>query len=162
MLRQTFGVTWGLGTFREPAHGILKHLAADEFRAGCETAWSALIRDRELLSYSYQYELESQKGVRQGGGQGGGFLVRGLHPSITTKPKGYCTLRLRRLKANGEFAPVEEVIDLRKVKLIQTDDVGYLKVHRRAQAIDWYREMPRILEFAGDPKAEFVEVRLVE
>lgn len=162
MLRQVFGVTWAAGLFREPSHGILKHLHAENFHAACEIAWRALVRDQELLSYSYQYEFESEKGVRHGGGQGGGFTVRGLRPSITTHPKGYCTLRLTKVLADGSPSPEVEIIDLRKVRKIQTDTNGYLKIHRRSQTIDWYREMPDILAFASNPNADFVEVRLHE
>lgn len=161
-LRQVFGVTWVKGLFRETTHGVLKHSRSGEFHAACQLAWTALLRDQELLSYSYQYELESQKGVRHGGSQSGGFTVRGLRPYITTNPKGYCTLRLTKILADGSPSPDVEVIDLRKVRRIQTDTNGYLKIHRRSQTIDWYREMPDILAFAANPNADFVEIRLHE
>jgi hypothetical protein len=159
-LRQVFGVTWAAGLFREPTHGILKHMRADEFYAACQIAWRALLRDQELISYSYQYELESQKGVRHGGAQSGGFTVRGLRPYITTRPKGYCTLRLTKILADGSPSPDVELIDLRKVRRIETDTNGYLKIHRRSQTVDWYREMPDILAFAANANADFVEIRL--
>src|SRR5256885_1389065 len=94
-LRNVFGVTWASGLFREPPHGILQHLPAAQFRRSCESVWRSLLRDRELLSYSYLYEFGREKGVRHGGGMGGGFHVRGLVGSIKATPKGYCTVRLR-------------------------------------------------------------------
>jgi hypothetical protein len=149
--------------FREPPHGILQYLPTSQFRQSCETAWQSLLRDRELLSYSYQFEFEREKGVRHGGGMGGGFHVRGMVGSIKATPKGYCTLRLRALKPDslGHF-PFVEVIDLRKERKIQTDDAGYLKVHRRAMTVDWYREMPRIFEFCDQNGTDKIEVRLYD
>lgn len=162
-LRKAFGVTWASGLFREPPHGILQHMPASQFRQSCEVAWQALLRDRDLLSYSYQYEFGREKGVRHGGGMGGGFHVRGLIGSIKTTPKGYCTLRLRASSPDkfGRF-PFVEVIDLRKQRLIETDDAGYLKAHRRAMTVDWYREMPRIFEFCDENGTDRIEVRLCD
>ena len=162
-LRKTFGVTWVNGLFREPPHGILQYMTGSQLRQSCETAWQALIRDKEILSFSYQYEFGREKGVRNSGGMGGGFHVRGLVGSIKATPKGYCTLRLRASSPDslGRF-PFAEVIDLRKDRRIETDDAGYLKVHRRAMNVDWYREMPRILEFCDQNGTDKIEVRLYD
>jgi hypothetical protein len=161
-LRRAFGVTWVAGLYREPPHGILNHLPAQNFRKSCENVWHALLRDRDLLSFSYQYELESHKGVRHGGARSGGFTVRGLHPFITTRPKGYCTLKLAPILPSGKLGQAEEIIDLRKTRRIETDNAGFLKIHRRSMRVDWFDEMPRILQFAADPKADFIEVRLFD
>lgn len=56
---------------------------------------------------------------------------------------------------------VVKIIDLRVIRQIQTDDRGYLRVHRRKMEIDWYREMPRILEFCEQNKEGDVKVMLV-
>lgn len=162
-LRRAFGVNWADGMFKKPPFGILQRLPADQFRRCCEVTWSSLLRDKELLSYSYLYEFEREKGVRHGGGMGGGFYVRGFVGSIKATPKGYCTLRLRASLPDsfGRY-PFVEVIDLRKLRRIETDDAGYIKVHRRAMTVDWYREMPRILDFCGQCGADNIEVRLCE
>jgi hypothetical protein len=138
-------------------------MPAPQFRQVCERAWQPLLRDKQLLSYSYQYEFGREKGVRQGGGMSGGFHVRGLVGSIKATPKGYCTVRLRASAPDsfGRF-PFVEVIDLRKERQIETDDAGYLKVHRRAMSVDWYREMPRILEFCEQVGTGAIEVRLYD
>ena len=162
-LRKAFGVTWASGLFREPPHGILQSMSTSQFRQSCEIAWQSLLRDRELLSYSYQYEFGREKGVRHGGGTGGGFRVKGLVGSIKATPKGYCTLRLRSSSPDsfGLF-PFVEIIDLRKQRSIETDDAGYLRTHRRAMTVDWYREMPRILEFCEENGTDQIEVRLCD
>lgn len=162
-LRTTFGVTGAKGLFGEPPHGILQHLPASKFRQSCDVVWQSLLRDQELLSYSYQYEFGNDPGVRHSGGMGGGFHVRGMVGSIKATPKGYCTLRLRSSTPDsfGRF-PFAEVIDLRKQRQIETDDAGYLKVHRRAMTVDWYREMPRILEFCDQTGDDKIEVRLCD
>jgi hypothetical protein len=138
-------------------------MLAAQFRQSCETVWQSLLRDRDLLSYSYSYEFGREKGVRHGGGLGGGFHVRGLVGSIKATPKGYCTVRLRASSPDsfGRF-PFVEVIDLRKERQIETDDAGYLKVHRRAMSVDWFREMPRILEFCDQHGTDKIEVRLYD
>jgi len=49
---------------------------------------------------------------------------------------------------------------MRKEKRIETDDAGYLKIHRRSMTISWYQEMPRILEFSRQAGDDKIEVRL--
>jgi len=104
-LRRTFGVDWAGGLFRESPHGIFQSMSAAQFRQGCEAVWQSLLRDRELLSYSYLYEFGREKGVRHGGGMGGGFHVRGLVDSIKARPKGYCTVGLASLQADRAIRP---------------------------------------------------------
>lgn len=163
MLRRTFGVTWANGLFREPLFGILQSMPAPAFLQNCERAWEALLRDKDLLSFSYQYQFEREMGVRHNGGMGGGFHVRGLVGSIRATPKGYCTLRLRKsVPDSAGNHPMLEVIDLRKSRGIQTDDAGWLKVHRRSLVLDWFQEMPRILEFCRNAGGERIEVRFPE
>ena len=136
-------------------------MPAVQFRKNCEVVWPSLLRDKDLLSYSYLYEFEREKGVRHGGGMGGGFHVRGLVGSVKATPKGYCTLRLKASSPDpfGQ-RPVVEVLDLRKLRRIETDDAGYLKVHRRAMTVDWFQEMPRILDFCERNGDGNIEVRL--
>lgn len=162
-LREAFGVTWASGLFREPPFGILRSCPGVDFQHACEMVWASLLRDKELLSYSYLYEFGREKGVRHAGGMGGGFHIRGFVGSIKATPKGYCTLRLRASlpDANGRY-PFVEILDLRKIRRIETDDAGYLKVHRRSMTVDWYGEMPRILDFCRLNNDERIEVRLAE
>jgi succinate dehydrogenase/fumarate reductase flavoprotein subunit len=87
--------------------------------------------------------------------------VRGLQGFIDVRPAGYCTLELSQASPTGQGRTVE-ILDLRVVKQIQTDDWGYLKIHRRKMEVDWYREMPRILEFCEHNKGETIQVVLVE
>ena len=87
-LLRAFGITWA-----EPPFGILKRIPASQFRQSCERVWQPLLRDQELLSYSYQYELQREKGVSRGNMVSGIFHVRGLAGSIKTTPKGFSPLR---------------------------------------------------------------------
>lgn len=82
----------------------------------------------------------------------------GLISYIETRPKGYCTLRLKAATADAFI----EVIDLRRDRRIETDDAGYLKVHRKAMKVDWYEEMPRIIEFCERNGTDKIEIRLYE
>jgi hypothetical protein len=162
-LRKAFGINWASGLFREPPFGILQNSLTNDFRKACEVVWASLARDRDLLSYSYNYEFGREKGVRHAGGMGGGFHVHGLLGSVKATPKGYCTLRLRAPSPiDATCSPFIEIIDLRKARQIETDDAGYLKVHRRSMNVDWYREMPRILDFCNENADGRVEVRLCD
>ena len=144
----------GLG--KQPADGVLQSIPAVEFRTSCETVWQLLLRDKDLLSYAYSYEFEREKGRKQGGGQSG-FKVRGLYGFVSVKPTGYCTLKLSEKTPSGT-GRVVEIIDLRVTRQVQTDDWGYLKSHRRNMKVDWYQEMPRILEFCAQNQDGNIEV----
>jgi hypothetical protein len=77
---------------------------------------------------------------------------------LKDRPNGYCTLRL--LDDSGSRPGREtEVIDLRTAGKLVTDDGGYLTLRRRSMAIDWYREMPRILEFCAQVSTGEIEIR---
>jgi hypothetical protein len=153
-LLKVFGVSWN-----EPSDGILQHMAAQVFRECCETVWRSFLRDQELLSFSY-LSSDAKKVYVTAVAWAGASMFAVLVGSIKTKPTGYCTLRLRGSApdSSGRF-PSVEVIDLRKERTIETDDAGFLKVHRRAMTIDWYREMPRVLDFCDQCGADWVEVR---
>lgn len=65
------------------------------------------------------------------------------------------------MSVEGKLRPAmngEPVIDLRRKREIETDDAWYLKVHRGAMTIDWYREMPRTLEFCDRDDPDKIEV----
>lgn len=159
LVREAFGLDFVAGLFRKPADGILKTISANKLLLYCKDLWFYLTRDKDLLSYAYSYEFEQEKGVRDGGAQSG-FQVRGLYGFIDVRPAGYCTLKLSQASPSGQGRTVE-ILDLRVIKQIQTDDWGYLKVRRRKMDIDWYREMPRILEFCEQNKNGTIKVVLI-
>jgi len=131
-----------------------------QFRAFCETVWPLLMRDQELLSYSYTCLYVSPKGEKLDAARRV-FTVRGLFTALSVRPKGYCTLRLLSDSSSGRGEKAE-IIDLRSSGKIVTDDGGYLTVRRRSMSVDWYREMPRILEFCDYDPAGRIEVRCYE
>jgi hypothetical protein len=152
ILRKAFGMDFVAGLGKKPQDGILNSMRALKFQLTCKDMWSLLVRDKDLLSYAYSYEFEREKGVKHGGGISG-FKVRGFCGYVSVRPTGYCTLKLSEISPSGIGRTVE-IIDLRVIRQIQTDDWGYLKVHRRKMEIDWYREMPRILEFCANKKGD--------
>jgi hypothetical protein len=157
LLLQAFGFTRADGGSPKPELGILQSMPVSLFRGRCKTVWELLERDRELLSYSYTCQYVSPTGERSDASRAA-FTVRGLRPALKVRPKGYCTLRL--LDDSGPRPGREaEVIDLRIVGKIATDDGGCLNVRRRSMTVDWFREMPRILEFCGQNSDENIEVR---
>lgn len=159
LLREAFGLDFAAGLFKKPADGVLSTISANKLLLICKDAWFYLSRDEDLLSYTYSYEFGREKGVIHGACKSG-FKVRDFCGSIDVRPAGYCTLELSQVSPSGHGRTVE-ILDLRIVKEIQTDDWGYLKVHRRKMEIDWYREMPRILEFCQKNKNGTIQVVLV-
>lgn len=158
-LRKAFGTDFVAGLFKKPQDGVLKTISAFTFCMYCKAAWVDLVRDQDLLSYSYSYKFEHENGRTHGGGMSG-FKVNEFHGSVSARPAGYCTVELMQISPSGR-GRVVEIIDLRVIRQIQTDDKGYLRVQRRKMEIDWYREMPRILEFCEQNKEGDVKVMLV-
>lgn len=158
LLRKAFGTEFVKGLFKRPSDGILQRINAVEFYMYCETVWTDLQRDQDILPFSYSYEFDREKGITGSAGQSG-FQVRGRQASIWCKPKGYCTLRLMECSLSGSGRDVE-IIDLRNRKGVETDDRGFLKVKRRKMNVDWYKEMPRILEFCDRNKTGMIETHL--
>jgi hypothetical protein len=157
LLVQAFGFARADFGSPKPELGVLQSMPVTLFRAHCQTVWDLLERDRELLSYSYTCQYVSPSGERSDASRAV-FTVRGLRPALKDHPKGYCTLRL--LDDSGARPGREaEVIDLRTEGKVDTDDGGHLTLRRRSMAIDWYREMPRILEFCEQNSTGVIEVR---
>ena len=157
LLLQAFGFARTDIGFSKPDVGVLQSMPVAFFRSHCKTVWELLERDRELLSYSYTCQYVSTAGEKSDASRAV-FTVRGLRPALKNRPKGYCTLRL--LDDSGASPGREaEVIDLRIVGKLTTDDGGYLTLRRRSMTIDWYREMPLILKFCDQCSAGDIEIR---
>lgn len=157
LVLQAFGFARADVGSPKPDLGILQSMPVDSFYSRCKTVWDLLERDRELLSYSYTCQYVSPAGERSDALRAA-FTIGGLRPALKDRPKGYCTLRL--LDDSGARSGREvEVIDLRIVSKVATDDGGYLTVRRRSMTIDWYHEMPRILKFCEQNMTGVIEVR---
>ena len=157
LLLQAFGFA-GVGDCdRRREFGILQYMPVSDFHARCRTVWALLQRDRDVLSYSYGCVHVSARGERVDAARAS-FRVRGLRPVIQDRPKGYCTLRLLDDSSQGVGKEVE-AIDLRRAGRVVTDDGGHLAVRRRSMIVEWYREMPRILEFCEHSPGGALEVR---
>jgi hypothetical protein len=157
LLLQAFGLARCEVGSPNPDWGILQFMPVAAFHTRCKTVWKGLERDRELLSYSYSCQHFSPAGTKSDASSVA-FTVRGMRPVLKTLPKGYCTLRLlddSGLKPGREA----DVIDLRVAGKVVTDDGGHLVVRRRAMTIDWYTEMPHVLEFCEQNSTGNIEVR---
>jgi len=109
----------------------------------------------DLLVWHYSYSFGSKARQRLGGGESG-FRVRGLWGYITVRPSGYCDLRLSAVR--GERTLFAELIDMRVIRSIETDDRGPLKAHRRRAPLLWYEELPKLLAFLQNAKGDRVEI----
>jgi hypothetical protein len=161
LAREAFGLDFVAGLFKKPADGVLKTISANKLMLYCKDLWFYLMRDKDLLSYCYSYKFEREKGMQYGSGGLPGFVLRGFSGSVWTRPAGYCTLELMQASPSGK-GRIVEIIDLRVIRKVQADDGRYLKVYRRKMEIDWYREMPRIMEFCEQNKNGTIKVVLVK
>jgi hypothetical protein len=143
--RKMFGMDFirGLETAPRESIVLLSHKKS-ELKSLVDSLRVELDEQGDLLFWDYSYEFGREPGRRNGGAESG-FQVRGLYGFITVRPAGYCDVRLSASR-DGRclFA---ELIDMRVVGRIETDNWGYLKVHRRRAELGWAQEIPRLLSF---------------
>jgi hypothetical protein len=96
--------------------------------------------DEKLLRYDYTYSFATKNKTRHSGAQSG-FLVRGLRGYISTRPHGFCYLKLSQRDIDGEVR-IAEIIDMRVKGSIETDELGTLKIYRKKAEINWLEILP--------------------
>ena len=112
----------------------------------------ALEQQRELISFSYGFRF-SEKPAFSGGGAVSGFMVRGLHGYVSARPAGYCDVKLR-----GRGPEILELIDLRVVGRLQTDNWGVLTVPRRRAKVGWFAQLPVVIDWLSGLSVATVQV----
>lgn len=105
----------------------------------------AVQRDEEFLHSDYSYSF-SGRGSRRESGAESGFRIRGFVGHISTRPPGFCWLRLSQLAGSG-WSRVVEFIDMRFRGSIETDELGTLEIHRRKAEMHWLETLPALVEF---------------
>lgn len=113
-------------------------------------------RDRDYINYDYQCGFPSQ-GSRRYSGRGFGVRLPGRDGFIRLHP-GQIVMEFRERGADGKHHVVETV-DLRKSGPIQTENMGLLKIYRRANPINWERKLPSLVGFLRSHSCELVRVR---
>lgn len=139
--RDVFALDFVRGLRVPPEGQVLVTHAREALVARLSQLLEALERQRELVSYSYGFRF-SEKPAFSGGGRVSGFKVRGLHGSVSVRPAGYCDVELR----DGGF-DIVELIDLRIVRCLQTDDWGALTVTRRKADVGWFAQLPAVIDW---------------
>lgn len=121
-----------------------------------ETLLNAIAADRDLLRYDYQYGLSSipkqrnsaMRGVGNVGGRGG---MVGATP-------GQLFLQLWEKGEDGK-GRIVEIRDLRKGQPVETDELGFIKVYRRKNTIDWEPKLHSLIAFLRRCTSDAVRVR---
>jgi hypothetical protein len=102
----------------------------------------AIERDLDLLEFDYSYSFVNEA-QRYSDGQT--VHVRGRSGILRTRPKGYCFIEL------GDSGPkggrIAELIDLRIIRELDTDDSRVIKIHRRRAKVLWLETLPQLVEF---------------
>ena len=106
---------------------------------------SVIQRDEDLLKYDYMFSFSGRKKRPSAGGEGG-FHVRGLTGTISTRPHGYCHVNLVQVAANG-MGRLAEYLDMRIRETLETDDLGTLRIHRKSAEMQWLDTLPPLIEF---------------
>lgn len=142
--KKALGFYCARGMKPPPEDVVLLTHEKSEFAAHMNLLKQDLDRQDGMLGWNYAYEFGDEPGVRNGGGWSG-FRVRGLYASISTRPAGYCDLELSALR-NGKLV-FAELIDMRVVGSIETDNKGYIKIHRKRVPFLWDEGLVRLLAF---------------
>lgn len=118
-----------------------------------EAILQMLEEDQDVLGYDYLYSFPEYE---QGMGSGGCTIkVYGTMCSLNTKPKGQCYL---------EKIKDHTFIDLRRLKNVETDHKGIMKIHRRKKDIefDLLKRFRDFVEFLRSIEDEEVAIRHIE
>lgn len=111
--------------------------------AAAQALLSAVERDADLLRYDYSYGFSGDP-ARHGGKRS--IRVDGKSGIISTRPKGYCYVRLHGPVQEGQ-PRLDEFIDLRRAGTVQTDDGTLVRSYRRKAPMNWLESLPPLLEF---------------
>ena len=153
--RALFGLDFVAGLGAPPLNTVLRTYRRIELEGRLTILLRALEAQRDLISYDYVYEFEATKGRRRTGGESG-FLVNGLRGSIRVYP-GYCDLTLSEVAPKGQ-GRIVQIIDMRAVERIATDDRGELRVIRRKADTRWFDVLPPLIEWVAGQEGETVDV----
>lgn len=153
--RPLFGLDFIAGLGAPPVGKLLKTFGRYELRFRLEGLLKTLESQRDLLLYDYQYEFGDTKGERHSGGTSG-FLVNGLQGRIRAYP-GYCDLTLCDRLPDGQ-ARVVQIIDMRAMKRIATDNRGELRVVRRKAQTGWFDVLPSLIAWLEAQSTETVDI----
>jgi len=153
--RQMLGMDFFADMEAPPEEVVLVTHKTTSFQGLVTCLKNDLDQQDDLLLWNYSYAFSAIPGQRNGGSQSG-FRVRGLVASISTRPSGYCDLELSAVR-KGRYV-FAELIDMRVVGSIETDDLGRLKIHRRRAPLLWHQELPRLLAFLQNASGEQVEI----
>jgi hypothetical protein len=100
----------------------------------------AIERDIELLQFDYSFSIGNNR-PRKGPQS---IMLRGRNGIVAAHPKGFC---FAKLLVPGRPGWTAELIDLRIVQDLVTDDSLPIKVHRKAATVNWPEVLPPLLEF---------------
>ena len=115
--------------------GLVLYRAAHLLQSGIE-------REVDLLSHDYSVGFNNETTRHT---TPVSVELRGRTGSISTRPKGFCYLKL--FDQTAKRSRVAELIDLRIVQTIKTDTSDIVKLYRRKAETHWLKTLPPLLEF---------------
>lgn len=116
-----------------------------------------LKRDFDLLSHNYSFRLTKGEDRHRLKTTLSGFRVRELFGYVDGCPAGFCTLTLSALSPSGT-ARTAELIDLRLLETVSTDDKGELRIYRSDADFGLRDAVEQLLDFLTTSKAEDVTI----
>jgi hypothetical protein len=137
------------------ARGIPKGSKADVncFRL-CQAAkqlLEAIQRDLDILQYNYSFCFTASS--HKGSGALSGFIVDGYYGFLSTRPNGFCLLKLMESLPNSRSRLVGQ-LDIRNKNQIETDNWGVLKIKKKKDKVTWQDALPPMIEFLKKSKSK--------
>ena len=125
--------------------------------SAAQSVLPTLKRDFDLLSRDYSFRLTKGEDRHKLKMTLSGFRVRELYGYVNGCPAGFCTLTLCTPSPIG-IARTAELIDLRLLEAVATDDKGDLRIYRADAKFGLRDALEKLLEFLTNSRAETITI----
>jgi hypothetical protein len=119
------------------------------------TVVGELQQNADLLSFDYTYSFSGAPS--RGAGATSGFRAGALGGCVNTRPKGFCTVELWGVSPGGT-GRLAQLIDLRQIGSLATDDWGTLRCHRRAATFELHDTLDDLHDFLSTASSSEIRV----
>lgn len=118
-----------------------------------EELLAAVERDLDLLQYNYSFNFTGYP--KSGQGAISGFMIDGYYGFLSTRPNGFCVIKLMESSSNSQSRIVGQ-LDIRNKSEIKTDNWGILKIKKKKDKVTWQNVIPPMIEFLKNSESKTV------
>lgn len=98
----------------------------------------------DLLQYNYSFSFTACP--NSGSGAVSGFMIDGYYAFLSTRPNGFCIIKLIESSTNSCSRLVGQ-LDIRNKSEIETDNWGILKIKKIKDKVTWQDVLPPMIAF---------------